>query len=79
MKRLDKLKADIQSVSRPPRARGLKQSVHTAYDQMGAVAPPAGAWIETEAERRTAGVAQVAPPAGAWIETMKPSYSSWCF
>jgi len=34
------------------------------------VAPPAGAWIETEILRVVWGYAQlVAPPAGAWIET----------
>ena len=33
------------------------------------VAPPAGAWIETEAREKHRGCNDVAPPAGAWIET----------
>ena len=33
------------------------------------VAPPAGAWIETNLEAFYAQGIDVAPPAGAWIET----------
>ena len=33
------------------------------------VAPPAGAWIETDEVWNGAGELKVAPPAGAWIET----------
>ena len=57
-------------MSRPPRARGLKREKVQDLSQEYAVAPPAGAWIET-----TCMVSQlkpalsVAPPAGAWIET----------
>jgi len=36
----------VRMVSRPPRARGLKQSDFFT-DKFGGVAPPAGAWIET--------------------------------
>ena len=34
-----------------------------------AVAPPAGAWIETKKARLISVSQVVAPPAGAWIET----------
>jgi len=33
------------------------------------VAPPAGAWIETQSKRGNKKNETVAPPAGAWIET----------
>ena len=33
------------------------------------VAPPAGAWIETEESSTNPSLRNVAPPAGAWIET----------
>ncbi len=35
-----------------------------------AVAPPAGAWIETTLPSFWATATSVAPPAGAWIETL---------
>ena len=38
-------------MSRPPRARGLKQYYDKAHD-VYKVAPPAGAWIETEKEAK---------------------------
>ena len=46
-----------------------------------AVAPPAGAWIETRWQAASAIAPWVAPPAGAWIETpvatvALPSYAS---
>ena len=34
-------------MSRPPRARGLKQTITFSEAQKWLVAPPAGAWIET--------------------------------
>ncbi|HDH17061.1 MAG TPA: hypothetical protein ENG90_11425, partial [Gammaproteobacteria bacterium] len=37
-----------------------------------AVAPLAGAWIETDPDRYTANQPPVAPLAGAWIETPVP-------
>ena len=36
-----------------------------------AVAPHAGAWIETDVMRDTEQLSGVAPHAGAWIETLK--------
>ena len=36
-----------------------------------AVAPPAGAWIETTYQRNLQLDGEVAPPAGAWIETQE--------
>ncbi len=35
-----------------------------------AVAPPAGAWIETTSSTALLTLCRVAPPAGAWIETI---------
>ncbi|SLM14432.1 hypothetical protein SPIROBIBN47_330024 [uncultured spirochete] len=35
------------STSRPPRARGLKPVQNTTSNSYNLVAPPAGAWIET--------------------------------
>jgi len=56
-------------VSRPARARGLKQP--GALDQPAAlaVAPRAGAWIETWSICGKYLRMSVAPRAGAWIET----------
>ena len=70
MKRDTLCRPAVHQSSRPPRARGLKlvktHSVGTSFP----VAPPAGAWIETE--KSNIGIKQgaVAPPAGAWIETL---------
>ena len=36
-----------------------------------AVAPPAGAWIETLWSDNLRLIQKVAPPAGAWIETLR--------
>ena len=55
-------------MSRPPRARGLKQEELTQALNIG-VAPPAGAWIETGQPGIRHALEVVAPPAGAWIET----------
>ena len=38
------------------------------------VAPPAGAWIETDILKRLKKDGVVAPPAGAWIETISDTY-----
>ncbi len=40
------------------------------YSEAIAVAPPAGAWIETGETVIVFVAEQVAPPAGAWIETL---------
>ena len=56
-------------MSHPLRVRGLKQDrgFYTLPDS--AVAPPAGAWIETQRSYWQLHPLRVAPPAGAWIET----------
>jgi len=59
----------INNRSRPPRARGLKRIPRVWDFELAAVAPPAGAWIETDRLPLCALCARVAPPAGAWIET----------
>ncbi len=56
-------------VSRPLRARGLKPVLADDAIALPGVAPPAGAWIETELGVSTWHEVPVAPPAGAWIET----------
>ncbi len=57
-------------MSRPPRARGLKHPGVCVGTYTVEVAPPAGAWIETQnAYINTLPSGAVAPPAGAWIET----------
>ena len=58
--------------SRPSRARGLKQALGLVSLILAAVAPLAGAWIETTLVFAGLLVTQVAPLAGAWIET-KPN------
>ncbi len=55
--------------SRPPRARGLKPAVDFLAPGHQ-VAPPAGAWIETNHILIVTYFCPVAPPAGAWIETL---------
>ena len=59
-----------RSSSRPSRARGLKLPAYRVFRFRAAVAPLAGAWIETQ----NGGFLNhkeniVAPLAGAWIET----------
>ena len=56
--------------SRPPRARGLKLVVLSDQLFDVRVAPPAGAWIETQDCVAVGDHEDVAPPAGAWIETI---------
>jgi len=57
--------------SRPMRARGLKRKSLIRAPQQPAVAPHAGAWIETSVACAATNVAtSVAPHAGAWIETL---------
>ena len=58
-------------MSRPSRARGLKQIEGWMEPQYEAVAPLAGAWIETRPAFSGGNPACVAPLAGAWIETVK--------
>ena len=60
------------SPSRTRRAPGGRVDRNTYRPLTGVsdlVAPPAGAWIETEALRSQNEAVHVAPPAGAWIET----------
>ena len=56
-------------LSHPVRVRGLKhrRNQHTALGY--AVAPHAGAWIETKPDIEKRNHPGVAPHAGAWIET----------
>ena len=57
--------------SLPVRERGLKQDARHYRPGSRAVAPRAGAWIETERiADAEAAKAAVAPRAGAWIETI---------
>ena len=49
--------------------RGLKLKRIEIEDTRITVAPPAGAWIETNIRRVLRDDWEVAPPAGAWIET----------
>jgi len=51
------------------RARGLKLPLYMSAAQGGAVAPHAGAWIETHHFFVSQKSSAVAPHAGAWIET----------
>ena len=55
--------------SRLTQARGLKPDIDRRRAAGYAVAPHAGAWIETETVDQAAAFAGVAPHAGAWIET----------
>ena len=56
--------------SRPARARGLKHPRETVLRAREAVAPRAGAWIETRYSSFCRAELWVAPRAGAWIETL---------
>ena len=58
-------------LSRPARARGLKLTCIAFNAPITAVAPRAGAWIETQPPSRLHKIPQVAPRAGAWIETLR--------
>ena len=49
----------------------MKRIIGLYLDRALAVAPHAGAWIETDAPACSLKTAQVAPHAGAWIETPK--------
>ena len=70
LKHLDVFGISIGSKSRPMRARGLKQyGLSDAKNGVVAVAPHAGAWIETASPYPDLLSAYVAPHAGAWIET----------
>ena len=59
----------IVELSRPMRARGLKQKTRPLYVPVIIVAPHAGAWIETYYPTQHREKGKVAPHAGAWIET----------
>ena len=56
--------------SLPSRERGLKQTIQKEKNEADAVAPFAGAWIETVLASSPKSSARVAPFAGAWIETV---------
>ncbi|KAF0195716.1 MAG: hypothetical protein FD169_1204 [Bacillota bacterium] len=56
--------------SHPLRVRGLKHQLRYRREALHQVAPPAGAWIETNCSGGTTTAGLVAPPAGAWIETL---------
>ena len=55
--------------SLPMRERGLKLVDFCGYEYKAAVAPHAGAWIETVEDLISSARPAVAPHAGAWIET----------
>ena len=57
-------------MSHPVRVRGLKLSIAAISALNVAVAPRAGAWIETCLALALALALAVAPRAGAWIETI---------
>ena len=52
------------------RVRGLKRDLAPRYLAAVAVAPRAGAWIETPGVCGKGRFNRVAPRAGAWIETL---------
>ena len=56
-------------LSRPMRARGLKRVERPDGHHLRAVAPHAGAWIETPGSLTENGLIPVAPHADAWSET----------
>ena len=57
------------------RVRGLKQEQFRNALADSAVAPHAGAWIETISTTGLSPTIVVAPHAGAWIETYQPARS----
>ena len=59
----------LPNASLPSRERGLKRSTRPQTGKQAAVAPLAGAWIETGRTRQRPCRYLVAPLAGAWIET----------
>ena len=67
--------------SHPSRVRGLKQTTRYVEQSDYAVAPLAGAWIETLICFPPLQIDFVAPLAGAWIETVmvecSPAWESW--
>ena len=69
MKLAHKLSRERRSASRPTRARGLKRERVQRAAKRAAVAPHAGAWIETVISAQNTARRGVAPHAGAWIET----------
>jgi len=58
-------------MSHPSRVRGLKHFGQDRSIYHLAVAPLAGAWIETVGAATLPVVYDVAPLAGAWIETLE--------
>src|SRR5690606_33396866 len=76
------VRAVIQEANPSPltQGRGLKHQRRVSDQQPVAVAPYAGAWIETRSKPIQACRDRVAPYAGAWIETTLDGYrrSSVC-
>jgi len=68
---------NILILSRPTRARGLKQGCERHLYHRRHVAPHAGAWIETFKAMLGGTDTVVAPHAGAWIETSTRSCPDW--
>jgi len=64
-----------QVLSRLVRARGLKRISRQTSTATRDVAPRAGAWIETLAEKLPRLRSLVAPRAGAWIETWSQAFA----
>ena len=62
-------------MSLPTRERGLKLVRLVLVADGQAVAPYAGAWIETIAPIVRPRISQVAPYAGAWIETYRGTFN----
>jgi len=60
---------EFRHKSHPMRVRGLKPFITGRKGSSPAVAPHAGAWIETKTLGENTKELEVAPHAGAWIET----------
>ena len=71
------LNSNSKNQSPPARGRGLKHELLKPF-QDTAVAPRAGAWIETLKWCDELWVVGVAPRAGAWIETSWECMKSRC-
>ena len=69
MKHLKGSAAPYVAQSPPTRGRGLKPLMQAEMTKAIAVAPHAGAWIETLIAGKRRPSRWVAPHAGAWIET----------
>ena len=72
MKPVDSISVKKIMSSPPTRGRGLKPSKEEILARAHAVAPHAGAWVETLAAILASFLGYVAPHAGAWVETTVP-------